>query len=90
MLLLGSGGGRGDDKVKGRGKSSRRAAEFLHRDAVAGCSDEAGREDDSGIAICERNVVVFVGDGGIDVEGGRLRRTGVRGVSFFSPGCARA
>jgi hypothetical protein len=48
----------------------------LHRDAVAGCTDKAGREHDPGIAVCEHDavvvVIVFVGDGGIEVEGGRL------------------
>jgi hypothetical protein len=40
----------------------------LHRDTPAGCPDKAGREYNSGIAVCEHNavviVVVFVGDGG--------------------------
>ena len=75
--------------MKGRGECPRRLAEFLRGDAGAGCCDQAGREEDSGGAVCEyerRVVVVFVGDGGIDIEGGGLRRTGVRGVLFFSPG----
>ena len=31
---------------------------------VTGCSDQAGGEDDSGLAVCEDGVD-FVGDGGI-------------------------
>ena len=56
--------------MEGGGKSMR-LAEFLHCDPVAGCSDQAGSKEDSRLAVCEDGFG-FVGDGGIDVEEGRL------------------
>jgi hypothetical protein len=54
-------------------------AEFVRRDVVAGGSDEARGEDDSGIAVCED-------------EGRRMG--GIRGVLLFSESlgccCVRA
>ena len=61
---------RRDHKMEGGGKSMR-LVEFLHCDPVAGCSDQAGSKEDSRLAVCEDGFG-FVGDGGIDVEEGRL------------------
>jgi hypothetical protein len=55
------------------GSESACLAEFSHFDVVAGCSDQAGGEDDSGLAVCEDgDGVGFVGDAGIGDEEGRL------------------
>jgi len=53
------------------GSKSACLAEFTHGDAIARCPDQAGGEDDSGLAVCEDGVGI-VGDGGIDDEEGRL------------------
>jgi hypothetical protein len=50
--------------VEGRSESAC-LAEFSHCDVVTGCSDQAGGEDDSRLAVREDGVG-FVGDGGID------------------------
>jgi hypothetical protein len=53
------------------GSESARLAKLSHFDVVAGCSDQAGGEEDSGLAVCEDGFG-FVGDGGIGDEEGRL------------------
>jgi hypothetical protein len=58
--------------MEGGRESVRLRREFLHCDTVAGCSDQAGSKEDSGLTVCEDGVG-FVGDGGIiDIEEGRL------------------